>query len=73
MSCACFPHARLTERRRQDLYKQGGLMPITSRILVVDMLQSDIHIELITGTTVLHAEKYVLSCPSSRVYTAKLM
>lgn len=42
---------------RQDLYKKGGLISVTSRILVVDMLQSDIPTELITGILVLHAEK----------------
>ncbi|KAF8959813.1 hypothetical protein BDZ97DRAFT_1836010 [Flammula alnicola] len=42
---------------RQNLYKQGGIISVTSRILVVDMLQSDIPIELITGMLVLHAEK----------------
>ena len=42
---------------RQDLYKNGGLMSVTSRILVVDMLQSDIPTELITGIIVVHAER----------------
>lgn len=32
-------------------------MSVTSRILVVDMLQGDIPTELITGLLVLHAEK----------------
>jgi DNA excision repair protein ERCC-4 len=32
-------------------------MSVTSRILVVDMLQSDIPTDLITGIIVLHAEK----------------
>ena len=45
-------------RARQDLYKQGGLISVTSRILVVDMLQSDIPTHLITRIIVLHAEKY---------------
>ncbi|KAK7448452.1 DNA repair protein RAD16 [Stygiomarasmius scandens] len=44
-------------RDRQDLYKKGGLISVTSRILVVDMLQNDIPIDLITGIMVLHAEK----------------
>lgn len=48
---------------RQDLYKQGGLISVTSRILVVDMLQSDIPTNLITGILVLHAEKYNLFAP----------
>jgi DNA excision repair protein ERCC-4 len=43
--------------KRQELYKRGGLMSITSRILVVDMLQNDIPVDLITGILVLHAEK----------------
>ncbi|KAG6333461.1 hypothetical protein ID866_5631 [Astraeus odoratus] len=45
------------KRDRQDLYKKGGLFSVTSRILVVDMLQSDIPTELITGIVVLHAER----------------
>jgi len=42
----------MTRPGRKNLYKRGGLISVTSRILVVDMLQSDIPIELIT-----HAEK----------------
>ncbi|TDL21605.1 hypothetical protein BD410DRAFT_815247 [Rickenella mellea] len=45
------------KKDRQSLYKQGGLISVTSRILVVDMLQSDIPTELITGLIVLHAER----------------
>ncbi len=44
---------------RQDLYKKGGLMSVTSRILSVDMLQANIPTELISGIIVLHAEKCV--------------
>jgi DNA excision repair protein ERCC-4 len=43
--------------RRQELYKRGGLVSVTSRILVVDMLQQDIPVPLITGLLVLHAER----------------
>ncbi len=43
---------------RQILYQQGGIISVTSRILVVDMLQSDIPMGLITGLIVLHAEQY---------------
>jgi DNA excision repair protein ERCC-4 len=32
-------------------------MSITSRILVVDMLQSDVPTDMITGIVILHAEK----------------
>ncbi|PFH49381.1 hypothetical protein AMATHDRAFT_147779 [Amanita thiersii Skay4041] len=44
-------------KERQSIYKGGGLISVTSRILVVDMLQSDIPIHLITGILVLHAER----------------
>ncbi|KAF9042328.1 hypothetical protein BJ165DRAFT_1349294 [Panaeolus papilionaceus] len=59
---------------RQNLYKQGGIISVTSRILVVDMLQSDIPIELITGLLVLHAEKVtalVLEAFIVRLYREK--
>ncbi|OSD00090.1 hypothetical protein PYCCODRAFT_1371782 [Trametes coccinea BRFM310] len=42
---------------RQDLYKKGGLISITSQIFTVDMLTSDIPTHLITGILILHAEK----------------
>ncbi|CDO72250.1 hypothetical protein BN946_scf184970.g102 [Trametes cinnabarina] len=42
---------------RQDLYKKGGLVSITSQIFTVDMLTSDIPTHLITGILILHAEK----------------
>ncbi|RPD58723.1 hypothetical protein L226DRAFT_617201 [Lentinus tigrinus ALCF2SS1-7] len=42
---------------RQDLYKKGGLLSITSQIFTVDMLTSDIPTHLITGILVLHAER----------------
>lgn len=42
---------------RQDLYRGGGLVSITSQIFTVDMLLSDIPTKMITGIIVLHAEK----------------
>ena len=42
---------------RQALYRKGGLVSVTSRILVVDMLLNDIPVELITGMVILHADK----------------
>jgi len=42
------------------MYLKGGLIAVTSRILVVDMLQNDIPVDKITGILVLHAEKSVL-------------
>ncbi|KAJ3925851.1 MAG: hypothetical protein NXY57DRAFT_906565 [Lentinula lateritia] len=46
-----------TSRDRQDLYKGGGLIAVTLRILIVDLLQSTIPIDLITGIIVMHAER----------------
>ncbi|KIY50070.1 hypothetical protein FISHEDRAFT_57787 [Fistulina hepatica ATCC 64428] len=49
-------------KERHELYKQGGLISVTSRILVVDMLQHptpNINIERITGMIVVHAERVI--------------
>ncbi|KAJ3805049.1 hypothetical protein F5876DRAFT_52472 [Lentinula aff. lateritia] len=46
-----------TSRDRQELYKGGGLIAVTLRILVVDLLQSAVPIELITGIMIMHAER----------------
>ncbi|KAG5637597.1 hypothetical protein H0H81_003988 [Sphagnurus paluster] len=61
-------------KERQELYKKGGLFSVTSRILVVDMLQSDIPTHLITGILVMHAEKVtplVLEAFIVRLYREK--
>ncbi|KAJ7062873.1 hypothetical protein C8F01DRAFT_985778 [Mycena amicta] len=42
---------------RQALYLAGGLFSVTSRILVVDMLQGDLPTARVTGMLVLHAEQ----------------
>ena len=60
--CVCSKSCyRLSENslncKRQDLYRQGGIISVTSRILVVDMLKADIPIELMTGMLVMHAER----------------
>ncbi|KIJ56197.1 hypothetical protein M422DRAFT_198890 [Sphaerobolus stellatus SS14] len=47
----------MTSKERQVLYRKGGLLSVTSRILTVDMLLADIEVEKITGIIVLHAEK----------------
>ncbi|KAL1747983.1 hypothetical protein HDZ31DRAFT_79987 [Schizophyllum fasciatum] len=61
-------------KERQEMYKKGGLISVTSRILVVDMLQSQIPTHLITGMVVLHAEKVtalVLEAFIVRLYREK--
>ena len=47
----------LTHPGRKNLYKSCGLISVTSRIFVVNMLESDIPIELMTGMLIMHAEK----------------
>ncbi|GAB1521169.1 DNA repair protein RAD16 [Rhizoctonia solani] len=44
-------------KARTELYNRGGLVCVTSRILVVDMLKKDIPTEKVTGIVVMHAEK----------------
>ncbi len=44
-------------KQRSEMYLSGGIMSVTSRILVVDMLSKRIPTGLITGLVVLHAEK----------------
>ncbi|KAJ7616307.1 hypothetical protein DFH06DRAFT_1239050 [Mycena polygramma] len=59
---------------RQVMYKKGGLFSVTSRILVVDMLQGDIPTDRITGMLVLHAERVtplVLEAFIVRLYREK--
>ncbi|KAJ7476719.1 hypothetical protein FB451DRAFT_1338857 [Mycena latifolia] len=61
-------------KERQSLYTSGGLFSVTSRILVVDMLQGDIPIERISGIIVLHAERVtplVLEAFIVRLYREK--
>lgn len=48
-------------------------MSIAFRILVVDMLQSDIPIGLVTGAIILHAKKYVFCLVLSRAHGARLI
>ena len=54
------PHCPSFPAGRQDLYKKGGLISVTSQILTVDMLTSEIPTHLITGIMVLHAERFMI-------------
>ena len=42
------------------MYLSGGVLFVTSRILVVDMLTKKLPIHLVTGIVVLRAHKYVI-------------
>jgi DNA excision repair protein ERCC-4 len=45
---------------RSEIYLGGGVMFVTSRILIVDMLQNRVPMELISGIIVMHAERFEL-------------
>lgn len=63
-----------TSAQRQEMYLNGGLVSITSRILVVDMLNGTIPTDLITGLVVMHAESITPTCTESfivRLYRDK--
>jgi len=45
---------------RSDIYLEGGVLFITTRILVVDMLVERIPVHLVSGILVYKAHKYVL-------------
>ncbi|SCU95469.1 LANO_0E10440g1_1 [Lachancea nothofagi CBS 11611] len=46
----------LTVDRRRRLYLRGGIVSVTSRILIVDLLSNIIHPDSITGLLILHVE-----------------
>ncbi len=48
-------------KKRAKAYKSGGILSITSRILVVDLLTELLDSERVTGLVVLHAERVMPS------------
>ncbi|BDD61545.1 hypothetical protein MAP00_006586 [Monascus purpureus] len=48
---------RATVPMRERIYLEGGILSVTSRILIVDLLSKLLDPEKITGMVVLHAEK----------------
>ncbi|PWZ00136.1 DNA repair protein [Testicularia cyperi] len=50
-------HHEMPAKQRSEIYLSGGIMSVTSRILVVDMLSKRIPTNLVTGLIVMHAEK----------------
>lgn len=58
------------KKERQELYKKGGLLAVTSQILTVDMLTAEIPTHFITGLVMLHAER--VSPSSSDAFIARL-
>lgn len=54
----------LIMRRREKTYKAGGCLSVTSRILIVDLLNKKMDVSKITGLVILHAETSVLFSPA---------
>ena len=50
---------KATVPMREKIYAEGGVVSVTSRILVVDLLSKLLDPETVTGLVVLHAEKIV--------------
>lgn len=48
---------RASVSMRERIYAEGGILSVTSRILVVDLLSKLLDPEKITGMVVLHADK----------------
>jgi len=75
--CTCLPKKITTDvstSERQTIYEEGGILHMTTRILVVDMLMERIPINLITGIIVYRAHRIIHSCQESfilRLYRQK--
>ncbi|KAL4993799.1 hypothetical protein BDV10DRAFT_189633 [Aspergillus recurvatus] len=50
---------RATVPMREKIYAEGGILSVTSRILVVDLLSKLLDPEKVTGLVVLHADKII--------------
>jgi len=75
--CTCLPKKITTDistKERENVYKEGGILHITTRILVVDFLMERIPANLITGIVVYRAHRIIDSCQESfilRLYRQK--
>ncbi len=64
LTCVCFRH---------DVYMEGGVLFVTSRILVVDLLTNRVPIDLVSGILVYNAHKYVyISLPLASCFASSL-
>ncbi|KAK5275348.1 DNA repair protein RAD16, partial [Exophiala xenobiotica] len=50
---------KATVAAREKIYSEGGIVSVTSRILIVDLLSKLLDPETVTGLIVLHAERVV--------------
>ncbi|XP_055925203.1 DNA repair endonuclease XPF-like [Argiope bruennichi] len=66
--------SEVSVKDRRDVYMEGGVLFVSSRILVVDMLVDRVPIDLITGMVVFRAHKILESCQEAfilRLYRMK--
>ncbi|KAJ5325850.1 uncharacterized protein N7506_008952 [Penicillium brevicompactum] len=61
---------KATVPTREKMYAEGGILSVTSRILVVDLLSKLLDPEKITGMIILHADKVVAT--SSEAFIARV-
>lgn len=61
---------KATVAAREKLYAEGGIVSVTSRILIVDLLSKLLDPETVTGMVVLHAEK--VSATSSEAFIVRV-
>lgn len=61
---------KATVAAREKLYAEGGIVSVTSRILIVDLLSKLLDPETVTGMIVLHAEK--VSATSSEAFIVRV-
>lgn len=64
----------MTVATRQQLYLKGGVLSITSRILIVDLLAGILRPDSVTGVVVLHAERVIATSLEAfilRIYRQK--
>ncbi|KAJ5670656.1 uncharacterized protein N7477_006019 [Penicillium maclennaniae] len=52
---------KATVAMRERIYAEGGILSVTSRILVVDLLSKLLDPEKVSGMIILHADKYATS------------
>lgn len=75
---ACAHLSRAHPTRRTQRYLAGGIISITSRILIVDILTNRVPAQLVTGILVNHAHSYVctagaISCERTNVHRRPLL
>ena len=50
------------------MYQRGGIISVTSRILIVDLLNQLVPTQLVAGLIINHAQKHVNACPYVMVW-----